>query len=188
MDEEKIRQSKLDKAEAALRKRSLKNSTGMIIVIGYSVDLGKPEVLYSGEEMTLLEKFESLLLTYDEPQPQMPRHAIAAHNGNGFDFNYLAWRAAIHGLHGLARRFRVKHRYQSSPTLIDTALYVDGTLGEAAASVGHTHPSPGGGGNVFDWELEGRRDLTLSHCVDDIEALNAVVKVCLDDELIAPQR
>ena len=49
---------------------------------------------FSGEEVTLLTAFKSLLDTHFNG----PKHRLCAHNGKEFDFPYIARRMLIHGM------------------------------------------------------------------------------------------
>lgn len=184
-DPAKIDRWKRESREKKAAAMALSPHTGRVVVVTASVDDAQPVSFFGPDEGETLREFGAWVASVDAEGGDL--HALCAYNGLDFDFPFLAWRAALVGEGELARRASCRSH--------GDALHVDpydrrigGSLAVAAASVGHHHPSPAGGGLVSAWLEAGNIDAIIQHGVDDILALQPVASMAVAAGLIRPQR
>lgn len=177
-DPAKIAQWKVEAQAKAAKKMSLSPTTGVIVLV--SALLGDRGIVqFTGvTEFELLADFGLWLRDQRGLSDAADRRAVCAYNGTGFDFSFVAWRAARLGQFELAQSVGCSRKW-GDRYHVDPFPQLQAPLGVAARSLGHEHPSMSGGSQVGQWWKGGNMGAILSHGMDDIRALQVVAAVAL---------
>ena len=149
------------------RKRSFSPLTGRIACIGYAIDNGDPQVIQCDEDE------EDGLRTLMDVHFSRNVHTVIAHNGAGFDFDWMFKRLLLID-HPHARKF-----YQAKPwdtDLQDTLVAWRGSNKRAKGSMDaiceffgwSRADNPIRGGEVFDRYVAGDMAAIVQHCREDV--------------------
>lgn len=162
-------------ARKAWEKRSLSPMTGRIACISYALDDGPVQVIECSED----EKggLRELRLFLGRPD------RIVAHNGHGFDYEYIWKRAVKHGYPGLARQFRQPKPWDErlADTLLMWRMRRGGSLDAICQFLGISRAKSNiDGSGVLAAYTEGRWSEVVEHAAADIEDLRAVYRRILE--------
>lgn len=172
-----VEAQELDRIEArkTWEKRSLSPMTGRIACISYAIDDGPVQVIECSEDEE--RGLRELRLFLGKPD------RIVAHNGHGFDFEYLWKRSVKHRLPELARQFRQPKPWDER--LVDTLLLWrmrrGGSLDAICQFLGIARAkSHIDGSGVLAAYTDGRWPEVVEHAAADIEDLRAVYRRILE--------
>lgn len=156
-------------AESNYRQRSLSPMTARIACIGYALDHNPAQVIRCDDNER--DGLETLMGVIKSRRPSV----VIAHNGHGFDYDFLWKRLMKHG-HSDAMWF-----YQEKPwekKLQDTYLKWSkanrrgGNMDDICKFFGwEREDNPIRGGEVLDAYIDGRMSDVVAHCRGDIEDL-----------------
>lgn len=189
VDPEKIEAYRMKQGRKDWLATSLEPAKGLILCIGLADSLdAEPEVLLGPTEKDTLDMLVQWLTVRGlaEEHPNAPKPQLLAHNGFGFDFRWLAMRLIKHGHFGLAKVLMPKTKWAGRfGNLHDSKVVLEASLDDCAALVGYDRSAnPGSGADVHRWFSMGDLASIVSHCRDDIRALQAVGRALVKSGLL----
>ena len=180
-DAEKIAQWIDDNLDKKVRDTALSGLFGQVLCIGYAVDDGDVEVIYSdgerGGERGVLLSFRRVCCYRMVEQSNFCQHTLVGHNILDFDVPFLSQRMMINGLSPLFRHGTKPWDMSIDDTM---TMFACGkrerySLDNLCKAFGFK--SPKGeitGANVYDYWLKGEHEMIADYCKRDVEAVRLV--------------
>lgn len=167
----KIEERKAEQHRKQYRDTALDPMWGWIFCVGIKPPGSEAVVLHGANERATLVHLENTLEGLGWPR-------LVAHNGKGFDYPYIAKRAAHHGLWGLAKWFNAGTR----ETLLDTMTAWAGSrwvgdavsLSSLARFLGVELGRDLDSGDIYYAYMANQHDRIIEHCRRDILALEGI--------------
>lgn len=172
-----------DDVDTAYRKTSLDGSFGQICVIGWAIDDGAPEAVFSADdEQCLLRAFADALSQQVRRADELATTVIG-HNVANFDLRFISQRSIIHGLrpHPVIGRAAIAKPWETEK-VFDTMVQWAGIgnrikLDKLCNALSVPTPKTGiDGSKVWDFVKSGRIAEVAEYCKKDCVATRLVYR------------
>jgi len=172
--------------DAAYRKTGLDGAYGQICVIGFAVDNGKPQTVWSPDwqapacEIELLEDFYIALGDVISPSAERSI-TVVGHNVSSFDLRFMVQRSIVRGIrpHGVIARAAQAKPWETDK-VFDTMVQWAGvgnriSLDKLCKALGIESPKGDlDGSKVWDYVKAGRIAEVADYCAGDVAATREV--------------
>ena len=179
-DPVKINAYKVANQEEKYRKRAVNSLSGRILCIGYAIEDAPALCIYSRDsEREVLERFNDIIAEIVHGYTSPPNLAFIAHNGNMFDFKWIAQRAIKYNLPAIKKYFpnsKFDSRGLDTMTLFGMTDYRDmSSMDNICAFLGiKSSKSEMDGSMVYEYWKDGKDDDIIKYCISDIYTLRDI--------------